>query len=159
MLTIPLVVSALISAYLGMRLARVYRDRHPARIDHRLDVKTRFSIDYRDMSDTGEWCSFDTREQAAEAVTALNDAYAGEKRFWLHGALDPEAEPTEAPAEIAERPTPLPRPHARPKPGTPIVRQRAGKWFVSDGMFEIGYGSGEAGYRAALAAVERAHKA
>ena len=117
----------------------------------------RVVIAYRDAFGTGEWCTFDRALAAYEAAEALNSAYEGKKQFWVDEAtvttgadyLGTVSAPTPAPA---------PRPHARPKPGTPIVRQLNGRWYVQTGRFEIGYGSGEAGYRAALAAVERFHK-
>lgn len=125
------------------------------------EVKPRYVVEFEDGVEEGEWCSFATLAQARNAVTALNDVYNGAKRFWLEGAPRPYDAPLEAPkapSAVAEPVTPLAKQRARPKPGTPIVRQRNGRWYVQTGRFEIGYGTGAEGYHAALSAVERVHQ-
>ena len=118
-------------------------------------------ISYRDASGSGVWCTFETGLGAMEAAQALNDAYAGAKTFWVSERALRQARDylgtAPRPVALAE-PLPAPRPKTRPKPGTPVVRQINGQWRVQVGAFEIGYGSGEAGYRAALDAVRQAHQ-
>ena len=168
-MTVTIGLAVMLSSFtLAFIAGRITRHVFDVRDRRAMRVRPRYAVKYRDDLGAGVWCTFETLAQAQEAIPALNDVYHGVRRFWLEGATDPDERPAEAPAYIAEyvpgewqgrRPDEPPREHIKPKPGTPIVRQdRTGHWFVRDGMFEIGYGSGEAGYRAALAAVERAHK-
>ena len=119
----------------------------------------RVPLQYRDATTQGVWCLFDTGLEAMEAGSALNEVYGGSKLFWVEPAQLRLAPDYRGEASVAlPEPLPAPRPKTRPKPGTPIVRQVNGQWRVSVGRWTMTYGSGEAGYRAALEAVRQAHQ-